>query len=255
MFVIKNSSIYGTLSGAPLEIQMGTPPGTHCNRSRGVFQFDFPGVHQRGYHIYYCALPVCPSPGPCAPSVCPSLGPVCPQLKKNKTLYIHPCSRMAMANEARVLPIEENKTLNIYPRPGMAMANAALRFDKTNEGFHGWLHNFKLIVLPNLRNNDLLVFHHIIEDELIETIREESNELGLIKFIYTLVVGIEKVTEQGVENETCYLGQREPMLLNAYNRAELTNSKSNLPAGQNEARVGYIKVLKLSISTPRKTTR
>ena len=169
---------------------------------------------------------------------------------------------MAMANEARMPPIEETQTLNIYPRPRMAMANAALRFDKTNEGFHGWLHNFKLVVPPNLRNNDLLVFHHIIEDELLETIREESNELGLIKFIYTLVVDIEKVTEQGVENETCYLGQREPMLLNAYNRMELkrklrlelTNSKSNSPAGQKEARVGYIKVSKLSISTFRETT-
>ena len=113
----------------------------------------------------------------------------------------------------------------------MAIANAALRFDKTNEGFYGWLHNFKLVVPPNLRNNDLLVFHHIIEDELLETIREESNELGLIKFIYTLVVDIEKVTEQGVENETCYLGQREPMLLNAYNRVEL---KRKLRARINE---------------------
>ena len=166
---------------------------------------------------------------------------------------------MAMANEARMPPIEETQTLNIYPRPRMAIANAAPRFDKTNEGFHGWLHNFKLVVPPNLRNNDLLVFHHIIEDELLETIREESNELGLIKFIYTLVVDIEKVTEQGVENETCYLGQREPMLLNAYNRVELKrklrariNELKEQLAGWTERGSGWvykgIKVVYLDIS-------
>ena len=117
----------------------------------------------------------------------------------------------------------------------------------------------KLVVPPNLRNNDLLVFHHIIEDELLETIREESNELGLIKFIYTLVVDIEKVTEQGVENETCYLGQREPMLLNAYNRMELKrklrariNELKEQLAGWTERSSGWvykgIKVVYLDIS-------
>ena len=99
----------------------------------------------------------------------------------------------------------------------MAMANATPRFVKTNEGFHGWTHNYRLDVPPNIRKNDLLVFHNIIEDMLLETIREESNELGPIKLQYTLVLEIEKETEQGEENETCYLGQRDPMLLNAYN--------------------------------------
>ena len=138
---------------------------------------------------------------------------------------------MAMAKEARMPPIEETPALNIHPYLRMAMANAAPRFIKTNEGFHGWLHNYRLVVPPNLRNNDPLIFHHIIEDELLERIREESNELGPIKFQYTFVPEIEKVTEQGVENETCYLGQREPMLLNAYNRVEL---KRKLRARINE---------------------
>ena len=130
-----------------------------------------------------------------------------------------------------MLPIEETRALNIHPNPRMAMANATPRFIKTNEGFHGWLHNYRLVVPPNLRNNDPLIFHHIIEDELLGRIREESNELGPIKFQYTFVPEIEKVTEQGVENETCYLGQRKPMLLNAYNRVEL---KRKLRARINE---------------------
>ena len=103
----------------------------------------------------------------------------------------------------------------------MAMANETPRFIKSHKGYHGWLHNYKLVVPPNLRKNDLLVFHYIIEDMLLETIREESNELGSIKLQYTLVLEIEKETEQGEENETCYLGQRDPMLLNAYNPVEL----------------------------------
>ena len=65
---------------------------------------------------------------------------------------------------------------------------------------------------------------------LLETIREESNELGPIKLQYTLVLEIEKETEQGEENETCYLEQRDPMLLNAYNRVELKKKTQ----GQNQ---------------------
>ena len=86
-------------------------------------------------------------------------------------------------------------------------------------------------VPPDLRNNDPLIFHHIIEDELLEKIRQDSNELGPIKFQYTPVVDVEKVTEQGVEKDTCYLGQMVPMLLNAYNQAEL---KRKLRARINE---------------------
>ena len=111
---------------------------------------------------------------------------------------------------------------------------------------------------PHLRDAGYTT-HHIIEDELLETIREKSNELGLIKFIYTLVVDIEKATEQGVQNETCYLGQREPMLLNAYNRVELKrklrariNELKEQLAGWTERGSGWvykgIKVVYLDIS-------
>ena len=101
------------------------------------------------------------------------------------------------------------------------MANAIPRFIKANEGYHGWLNSYRMDVPPNLRKNDLFVFHYIIEDMLLERIREDSNELGPIKLQYTLVLEIKKDTEQNEENETCYLGQEVPMQLNAYNRREL----------------------------------
>ena len=109
--------------------------------------------------------------------------------------------------------------------------NETPKFRKTNEGFHGWTHNYRLDVPPNLRKNDLLIFHHIIEDELLERIRKDANELGPIKLQYTHVVHIEKVTEQGEEKETCYIGQNIPIMQNAYNRAEL---KRKLRARINE---------------------
>ena len=52
---VARSSIYGTRSGEPLKIQMGAPPGTIAMSSRGVHPFEFSGVHQSGYHIYYFA--------------------------------------------------------------------------------------------------------------------------------------------------------------------------------------------------------
>ena len=57
--------------------------------------------------------------------------------------------------------------------------------------------HYRLDVPLNIRKNDPLIFHHIIEDRLLEKIRQDSNELGPIKFQYTPVVDVEKVTEQG----------------------------------------------------------
>ena len=130
-----------------------------------------------------------------------------PQLKKFKTLFPPP-----------------------PPHPNMAI-NETPKFRKTNEGFHGWTRNYRLDVPPNLRKNDLLIFHHIIEDELLERIREDVNELGPLKLQYTHVLEIAKVKEQGEEKETCYIGQDTPILQNAYDRREL---KRKLKARINE---------------------
>ena len=86
------------------------------------------------------------------------------------------------------------------------MANAIPRFIKANEGYHGWLHSYRLDVPPNLRRNDLLVFRYIILGMLLETLREDSNELGPLKLQYTILVEIKKNTDQGEVSETCYLG-------------------------------------------------
>ena len=80
--------------------------------------------------------------------------------------------------------------------------NETPKFRKTNEGFHGWTNNYRLDVPPNLRKNYILIFHHIIEDELLEKVRKDVDELGPIKFQYTHVLEIEEETEQGEEKET-----------------------------------------------------
>ena len=100
-----------------------------------------------------------------------------PQLKKYKTLYIPRTGDMAMSPRLK-------KCKTLYIPPNMAI-NETPKFRKTNQGFHDWANNYQLDVPPNLCKNDPLIFHHIIEDELLERIREDADELGPMKFIYT----------------------------------------------------------------------
>ena len=76
---------------------------------------------------------------------------------------------------------------------------AHLNFEKQNRGYQNRLHSYKMVIPFDLYENDLLVFHHIIEDELLRVIREESNDLGPLKLSYTMLVKLKKETNRGEE--------------------------------------------------------
>ena len=84
---------------------------------------------------------------------------------------------------------------------------ARLAFITQNRGFKNWLVSYKMFIPPCLHEKDFLVFHRKIEDELLKVIREESNELGPLKFNYTMLVKLRKDTNKGEEDVESFLRQ------------------------------------------------
>ena len=90
-------------------------------------------------------------------------------------------------------------------------------FIKQNRGFRNWVTSHKIQVPFFIFKRVLLLFHHEIEDELIRVIRQESDELGPLKFSYTMLVDLKKDANRGEEHVENLLRQATPILLNAFN--------------------------------------
>ena len=103
----------------------------------------------------------------------------------------------------------------------MANANAQPVFIKANQGYHDWLSSYHLDVPNNIANKDLIIFNAVILPELLRVIKEESEQLGPLKFKYTIVANIKKLTNEGEVHETCYLHQEAPILSNAFNQKDV----------------------------------
>ena len=123
---------------------------------------------------------------------------------------------------------------------------AHLDFVKQNRGFQNWLVSYKMQIPAYLHEKDLLVFHQRIENELLKVIREESNELGPLKFSYTMLAKLTKDTNRGEENVENILRQEVPILPNAFNRVTVkeklnteTNKKREVVAGWAERGSGW----------------
>ena len=71
------------------------------------------------------------------------------------------------------------------------------RLVKQTRAFQGWIASYKMEVPNDLPKGDLILFNNAIENELIRAIRQEINDLGSIKFSYTMRVNLRKRHKQG----------------------------------------------------------
>ena len=101
------------------------------------------------------------------------------------------------------------------------------RLVKQNRGFQHCLVSYKMQIPDDYQYSDLLIFYKEIENELIRAIRQESNDLGPLKFSYTMLVKLRKTTNRGEENVENFLRQEFPIVLSTFNRH---NVKELLPA-------------------------
>ena len=121
------------------------------------------------------------------------------------------------------------------------------RIVKQNRGFQNWLVSYKMQIPDDKQYRDLLPFNNEIENALIKAIRQESNDLGPLKFSYTMLVKLRKYTNRGEENVESFLRQEFPIILNSFNRqyvkerfaAEINRKKEKI-AGWVERGSGWV---------------
>ena len=106
--------------------------------------------------------------------------------------------------------------------------------ERQRDELYGWLYRYKkTIPIPELHNN-LREFHNFIRPEVMEILENESRDLGPCKFKLKIAVKIIKEANDGIEEIRSYTVQRDPILVNAFNREIVEQDLDALADAQEE---------------------
>ena len=70
-------------------------------------------------------------------------------------------------------------------------------------------------------NYDLIHFYRVLKPEIVRVIRQESLEIGPLKFNFAIRAVLKKETQAGEETIDFFLRQENPTLLNVFSREEV----------------------------------